>query len=108
MKILLIEFPYYGNIDLDHSSYDLNSGDTVIGFQDCLNQLVEAGHSVIVIEHHLDMIKVADHIIDMGPEGGYYGGEVVVSGTPEEVARTEGSLTGKFLREVLFLNEEVK
>ncbi|MFC5649878.1 excinuclease ABC subunit UvrA [Paenibacillus solisilvae] len=68
---------------------------------DCLHQLVEAGHSVLVIEHHLDMIKVADHIIDMGPEGGNNGGTVVAYGTPEEVARTEGSLTGKFLREVL-------
>jgi excinuclease ABC subunit A len=68
---------------------------------DCINQLVEAGHSVIVIEHHLDMIKVADHIIDMGPEGGYDGGQVVAFGTPEEVARTAGSLTGRFLQEVL-------
>ena len=55
----------------------------------------------LVIEHHLDMIKVADHVIDMGPEGGKNGGMVVASGTPEEVARTEGSLTGKFLREML-------
>ncbi|QGQ96100.1 excinuclease ABC subunit UvrA [Paenibacillus psychroresistens] len=68
---------------------------------DCINQLVEAGHSVIVIEHHLDMIKVADHIIDMGPEGGYDGGQVVAFGTPEEVAETAGSLTGRFLQEVL-------
>jgi excinuclease ABC subunit A len=68
---------------------------------DCLHQLVEAGHSVVVIEHHLDMIKVADHIIDMGPEGGKKGGMVVASGTPEQVAETEGSLTGKFLKETL-------
>ena len=68
---------------------------------DCMQQLVEAGHTVVVIEHHLDMIKVADHVIDMGPEGGKNGGMVVASGTPEEVARTEGSLTGKFLREML-------
>ena len=54
-----------------------------------------------MIEHHLDMIKVADHVIDLGPEGGKNGGMVVASGTPEEVARTEGSLTGKFLREML-------
>jgi excinuclease ABC subunit A len=69
---------------------------------DCLNQIVEAGHSVVVIEHHLDMIKVADHIIDMGPEGGHNGGTVVAFGTPEEVAIIEGSLTGKFLHEVIF------
>jgi excinuclease ABC subunit A len=74
---------------------------------DCLHQLVEAGHSVVVIEHHLDMIKVADHIIDMGPEGGKKGGMVVASGTPEQVAETEGSLTGKFLKETLNLLLEV-
>lgn len=68
---------------------------------DCIHQLVEAGHSVVVIEHHLDMIKVADHLIDMGPDGGKNGGTVVASGTPEQVAGTEGSLTGKYLREHL-------
>lgn len=68
---------------------------------DCLHQLVDAGHTVVVIEHHLDMIKVADHIIDMGPEGGNKGGKVVAFGTPEEVAKQEGSLTGRFLREML-------
>ncbi|SFT14806.1 excinuclease ABC subunit UvrA [Paenibacillus sp. BC26] len=73
---------------------------------DCLHQLVEAGHTVVVIEHHLDLIKVADHVIDMGPEGGKKGGMVVASGTPEEVARTEGSLTGKFLREMLAVESQ--
>ncbi|WP_284645463.1 excinuclease ABC subunit UvrA [Paenibacillus silviterrae] len=68
---------------------------------DCIQKLVEAGHSVVVIEHHLDMIKVADYVIDMGPEGGKNGGRVIASGTPEEVARSKGSLTGKFLRELL-------
>lgn len=68
---------------------------------DCVSQLVDAGHTVVVIEHHLDMIKVADYIIDMGPEGGKNGGTVVAAGTPEEVAKTEGSLTGKFLKDVL-------
>ncbi|WP_409344552.1 excinuclease ABC subunit UvrA [Paenibacillus sp. MBLB4367] len=72
---------------------------------DCLHQLVDAGHSVVVIEHHLDMIKVADHVIDMGPEGGKNGGQVVASGTPEDVAQTEGSLTGTFLREMLVPQE---
>ena len=67
----------------------------------CLNRLVEAGHSVLVIEHHLDVIKTADHIIDLGPEGGHSGGEVLVAGTPEEVAACEGSFTGRFLKESL-------
>lgn len=68
---------------------------------DCLNQLIEVGHSVLVIEHHLDVIKTADHIIDLGPEGGHSGGEVVVCGTPEEVADCEASFTGRFLKEMV-------
>ncbi len=68
---------------------------------DCLNKLVDKGHSVLVIEHHLDVIKSADYIIDMGPEGGNQGGLVVAEGTPEQVARVEKSYTGRFLREVL-------
>jgi excinuclease ABC subunit A len=62
-----------------------------------LQRLVEAGNSVVVIEHNLDVIKTADRIIDMGPEGGEEGGEIVVAGTPEEVAGTPGSHTGAFL-----------
>lgn len=68
---------------------------------DCLNKLVDMGHSVLVIEHHLDVIKSADYIIDMGPEGGNGGGYVVAEGTPEQIAAVEASHTGKFLREVL-------
>lgn len=68
---------------------------------DCLKRLVDQGHSVIVIEHHLDVIKCADYIIDMGPEGGNGGGYVVAEGTPEQVAKVEASHTGRFLREVL-------
>jgi excinuclease ABC subunit A len=63
-----------------------------------LNQLVDAGHTVILIEHHLDVIKTADHVIDLGPEGGHAGGEVVVTGTPEEVAACKRSHTGRFLK----------
>jgi excinuclease ABC subunit A len=62
-----------------------------------LQRLVDQGNSVVVIEHNLDVIKVADRIIDMGPEGGEEGGEVVAAGTPEEVAGTPGSHTGAFL-----------
>jgi excinuclease ABC subunit A len=63
-----------------------------------LHHLVEAGHSVLLIEHHLDVIKTADHVIDLGPEGGHGGGEVVATGTPEEIARCAGSHTGRFLK----------
>ena len=66
-----------------------------------LNALIERGHTVIIIEHNLDVIKCADHIIDMGPEGGDAGGEVVCCGTPEEVAAHPTSYTGKFLHEKL-------
>ncbi|MBR4698601.1 MAG: excinuclease ABC subunit UvrA, partial [Prevotella sp.] len=63
--------------------------------------LIERGHSVIVIEHNLDVIKCADHIIDLGPEGGNHGGNIVCTGTPEEVALCKESLTGKYLKEKL-------
>lgn len=66
-----------------------------------LNELIHAGHSVIVIEHNMDVIKCADHIIDMGPEGGDAGGNVVFTGTPEEMVKDETSYTGRFLREKL-------
>ncbi|MFZ5591686.1 MAG: excinuclease ABC subunit UvrA, partial [Bacillota bacterium] len=67
-----------------------------------LQRLVDAGDTVIVIEHNLDVIKTADYIIDLGPEGGVRGGRLVACGTPEEVARVEQSYTGQFLRRVLF------
>ncbi|HET6385039.1 MAG TPA: excinuclease ABC subunit UvrA [Armatimonadota bacterium] len=66
-----------------------------------LHRLVDAGNTVLVIEHNLDVIKTADHVIDLGPEGGDKGGRVVAAGTPEEVAQVEESHTGRFLREVL-------
>jgi excinuclease ABC subunit A len=65
---------------------------------DSLNRLVDAGHTVLLIEHHLDVIKTADFVIDLGPEGGHAGGEVVATGSPEEIARCKSSYTGKFLR----------
>ena len=65
---------------------------------DSLNRLVDAGHTVILIEHHMDVIKTADHVIDLGPEGGHAGGEVVVTGTPELIAKCKVSHTGRFLR----------
>jgi excinuclease ABC subunit A len=66
-----------------------------------LQRLVDGGNTMIVIEHNLDVIKQADWVIDLGPEGGEAGGEVVAVGTPEEVAAVEGSFTGEFLRHVL-------
>jgi excinuclease ABC subunit A len=68
---------------------------------DSLSYLVEAGNTVLVIEHHLDVVKTADWVIDLGPEGGKHGGEIVAQGTPEEVAACPRSYTGQFLREVL-------
>ena len=66
-----------------------------------LDRLVDAGHTVLVIEHHLDVIKRADWVIDLGPDAGSEGGRVVAEGTPEEVARVQGSHTGRYLRQVL-------
>lgn len=68
---------------------------------DILDRLVEAGNTVVVIEHNLDVIKVADHIIDLGPEGGDEGGSLVFAGTPEDCARCPGSYTGQFLAPLL-------
>jgi ABC-type multidrug transport system ATPase subunit len=68
---------------------------------DSLNRLVDAGHTVLLIEHHLDVIKTADHVIDLGPEGGHAGGKVVVTGAPEDIAACAKSHTGRFLKEVL-------
>jgi excinuclease ABC subunit A len=64
---------------------------------DCLGRLVDTGHTVVAIEHHLDVIKTADHVIDLGPEGGHAGGHVVATGTPEEIAACKASHTGRFL-----------
>lgn len=86
-----------------HNLYILDEPTTGLHISDIekllvsINKLVDSGHTVIVIEHNLDVIKSADYIIDMGPEGGDNGGEVVAYGTPEEVAREERSYTGKFL-----------
>ena len=68
---------------------------------DVLQKLVDGGDTVIVIEHNLDVIKVADHIIDLGPEGGNRGGTIVATGTPEQIAKVKESYTGKFLGPVL-------
>jgi excinuclease ABC subunit A len=87
--------------------YILDEPTTGLSFEDVnalmrvLHRLVDAGNTVLVIEHHLDVIKQADHVIDLGPQGGDRGGEVVAEGTPEEVARVESSITGRYLRKKL-------
>ena len=68
---------------------------------DILNRLVDMGNTVVVIEHNLDVIKVSDYIIDLGPEGGDGGGELVFAGTPEDCAKCERSYTGEFLKPLL-------
>ena len=85
---------------LDEPTIGLHSYDVhkLIGV---LQRLVDAGNTVVVIEHNLDVIKVADHIIDLGPEGGDMGGTIVAQGTPEEVAGTPGSYTGQYLKKML-------
>jgi excinuclease ABC subunit A len=87
--------------------YVLDEPTTGLHFDDiakllaAFKKLLEQGHSLLVIEHNLDVIKVADYIVDLGPEGGEAGGQVVVAGTPEQVAADDGSHTGRFLRRVL-------
>jgi len=85
---------------LDEPTTGLHFGD-VRRLLEVLGRLVDAGNTVVVIEHDLDVIKSADWIVDLGPEGGDGGGEIVATGTPEEIASTEGSYTGDFLRGVL-------
>ena len=85
---------------LDEPTTGLHTAD-VHKLIDVLQRFVDAGNTVLVIEHNLDVIKTADHIIDLGPEGGDKGGTVVATGTPEKVAECEKSYTGQFLKKVL-------
>ncbi|MBU2446668.1 MAG: excinuclease ABC subunit UvrA [Bacteroidetes bacterium] len=75
--------------------------DDIAKLLDCFNALIEKGNSIIIIEHNMDVIKCADHIIDLGPEAGDQGGEIVAEGTPEEIAKCKASYTGEFLRKYL-------
>ncbi|MFQ5889368.1 MAG: excinuclease ABC subunit UvrA [Gemmatimonadota bacterium] len=96
-----------GKRDTGRTLYILDEPTTGLHFEDIrlllqvLQRLVDLGNTVLVIEHHLDVIKTADWIIDLGPEGGLAGGEVVAAGPPEEVSRVEGSHTGRYLRRIL-------
>ncbi len=93
--------------DTGKTIYILDEPTTGLHFEDIrvllevLNKLVDKGNTVIVIEHNMDVIKVADHIIDIGPEGGKNGGEIICTGTPEEIIRDRKSFTAKFLKEEL-------
>ena len=85
---------------LDEPTTGLHSYDVQM-LLDVLNALVDAGNTVLVIEHNLDVIKSADWLIDLGPEGGDGGGQIVATGTPEDVAACDASYTGKYLRPML-------
>ena len=93
-----------------NSLYILDEPTTGLHFEDVrvllvvLNKLVEKGNTVVVIEHNMDIIKVADHIIDLGPGGGKFGGKIVCSGTPEQVINNKESITAKYLREEMVIN----
>ncbi len=98
---------FLSKTNTDHTLYFFDEPTTGLHFEDIakllksFNELVNQGHSVIIIEHNLDVIKSADWLIDIGPEGGFSGGQVVATGTPEEIAKVEKSHTGRFLKEVL-------
>ena len=87
--------------------YILDEPTTGLHFDDiakllaAFRKLLQAGHSLLVIEHNLDVIKTADWIIDLGPEGGEEGGHVIATGTPEQIVTVEASYTGRYLRDVL-------
>jgi excinuclease ABC subunit A len=90
--------------DTGKTLYVLDEPTTGLHFQDVklllevLQKLVDKGNTVLIIEHNLDVVKVSDYVIDMGPEGGNAGGKLVASGTPEEICKVKGSETGRFLK----------
>jgi excinuclease ABC subunit A len=103
-----------GKSQTGRTLYVLDEPTTGLHFDDIkkllgvLNRLVDAGNTVIVIEHNLDVIKCADHIVDLGPEGGGAGGRVIAEGTPEEVAGVKASYTGQFLAPLLRLKSSAR
>jgi excinuclease ABC subunit A len=94
--------------DTGRTLYILDEPTTGLHFDDIrvllgvLNRLVDKGNTVIVIEHNMEVIKVADYIIDLGPEGGARGGQIVATGSPEEIIQISDSYTSKYLKEALF------
>jgi len=93
--------------DTGKTFYILDEPTTGLHFEDIrvlmevLNKLVDRGNTVLIIEHNMDVIKLADHLIDLGPEGGNGGGQIIAEGIPEEVAKVKGSFTGEFLKKEL-------
>ncbi|MBQ0122665.1 MAG: excinuclease ABC subunit UvrA [Bacteroidales bacterium] len=93
--------------DTGNTLYLLDEPTTGLHFEDIkvlldvLQKIVDKGNTVVIIEHNLDVLKTVDHLVDLGPEGGAKGGEIIAQGTPEEVARCENSYTGQFLKEIL-------
>ncbi len=85
---------------LDEPSTGLHTAD-VHRLTEVLQKLVKSGNTIIIIEHNLDLIKICDYLIDLGPEGGENGGQIVAQGTPEEVAENKNSYTGKYLKKIL-------
>jgi excinuclease ABC subunit A len=87
--------------------YILDEPTTGLHFRDikvlmeAINKLVDLGHTVVIIEHNMDVIKSADYVIDLGPDGGKHGGLIVAEGTPEEIAKNKKSITGKYLKKYL-------
>jgi excinuclease ABC subunit A len=103
-----VKLAYYLSIEkADPTIFVFDEPTTGLHFHDirklmeAFDALINRGHTVIIIEHNMDVIKCADHIIDLGPEGGNKGGTIVVCGTPEAVAACEESYTGKYLREAM-------
>ncbi|MCK5548331.1 MAG: excinuclease ABC subunit UvrA, partial [Thermoplasmata archaeon] len=94
-------------IETGKTLYILDEPTTGLHFEDIkmllkvLNRLVNMGNTILIIEHNMDVIKMADYIVDLGPEGGNDGGTIVAKGTPEEIAMVKGSYTGGFLNEIL-------
>jgi len=93
--------------DTGNTVYILDEPTTGLHFEDIrhllsvLNKLIDKGNTILVIEHNMDVIKMADHIIDLGPEGGRKGGEIIATGTPEKIAQNSKSHTGRFLKKEL-------
>ena len=103
LKDLLGELFIY----LDEPTTGLHSHD-IKKLLEILQAFANTGNTVVVIEHNLDVIKTADHIIDMGPEGGVNGGKIIAEGTPEKVSEVKESYTGKFIKELMGTNSMKK
>ena len=105
---LLTIFPKsFRGLPLNNTLFVFDEPTTGLHFHDIkkllksFNALIEIGHSIIVVEHNLELIKCADHIIDLGPDGGENGGQIVATGTPEDIIKLTASITGQYLKDKL-------